>query len=34
MNWTPPNIPGLPADLNDRLDRDMDYRLLIHDLLH
>jgi len=33
MNWTPPNIPNLPPDLKDRLDHDMDYRLLFHDLL-
>lgn len=32
-NWTPPASLNLPADVKDRLAKDLDYRLLFRDLL-
>jgi hypothetical protein len=32
-SWTPPASLNLPADVRDRLAKDLDYRLLIRDLL-
>ena len=32
-SWTPPASLNLPADVKDRLAKDLDYRLLIRDLL-
>jgi hypothetical protein len=33
QSWTPPSLPNLPPNIRDRLDRDVDYRMLFHDLL-
>jgi hypothetical protein len=33
QNWTPPNLPSIPADVKTRLDQDVQYRHLFRDLL-
>ncbi|MBV8231787.1 MAG: hypothetical protein JO329_17525, partial [Planctomycetaceae bacterium] len=33
QNWSPPNLPSIPADVKTRLDQDVQYRHLFRDLL-